>query len=178
MASGDNHRHGADEIPVDDRVLDGDRAAVEFLASSITSGGDGEGEKKTASLMSCTSCRTRASRPDALFPQRAWAGPRPRVAEKARRFWGVDAAAAKRRNVLAPASPAASRPLPQPAPVGNAPGRMNASTDERVRGFASPDGESGAGEGPHQIQHQALSHRVQPREICEQSFLLARPHLA
>lgn len=51
VASGDNHRHGAGEIPVDDRALDGEKAAVEFLASSISSGGNGEGEKKTASLM-------------------------------------------------------------------------------------------------------------------------------
>ncbi|HZF46534.1 MAG TPA: alkaline phosphatase D family protein, partial [Sphingomonadaceae bacterium] len=41
IASGDYHRHFAGTVPLDDDRPDGEMAAVEFLATSISSGGDG-----------------------------------------------------------------------------------------------------------------------------------------
>lgn len=41
VAAGDAHVHNAGVVPVRDEALDGPAAAVEFLATSITSGGDG-----------------------------------------------------------------------------------------------------------------------------------------
>lgn len=41
IASGDYHRHFAGTVPMDEEALDGEMAAVEFLATSISSGGDG-----------------------------------------------------------------------------------------------------------------------------------------
>ncbi|HVJ02648.1 MAG TPA: alkaline phosphatase D family protein [Sphingomonas sp.] len=41
VATGDAHIHAAATIPLDDRAPDGPAAATEFLATSITSGGDG-----------------------------------------------------------------------------------------------------------------------------------------
>ncbi|WP_336980745.1 alkaline phosphatase D family protein [Altererythrobacter fulvus] len=41
IASGDFHRHFAGTVPLDDERLDGEMAAVEFLATSISSNGDG-----------------------------------------------------------------------------------------------------------------------------------------
>ncbi|MDD3800448.1 MAG: alkaline phosphatase D family protein [Novosphingobium sp.] len=42
IASGDFHRHFAGTVPVRDDAPDGEMAAVEFLATSIASGGDGQ----------------------------------------------------------------------------------------------------------------------------------------
>jgi alkaline phosphatase D len=44
IASGDHHKHGAGTLPERDGAPDGKQVAVEFLASSISSGGNGNGE--------------------------------------------------------------------------------------------------------------------------------------
>jgi alkaline phosphatase D len=44
VASGDHHKHAAGTIPQRDEAPDGAQVAVEFLASSISSGGNGKGE--------------------------------------------------------------------------------------------------------------------------------------
>ena len=41
IATGDAHVHNAGVVPLRDDALNGPAAAVEFLATSITSGGDG-----------------------------------------------------------------------------------------------------------------------------------------
>jgi alkaline phosphatase D len=43
IATGDHHKHMAGAVPADDNKLDGDKIAVEFLATSATSGGNGVG---------------------------------------------------------------------------------------------------------------------------------------
>ncbi|WP_176593901.1 alkaline phosphatase [Sphingobium sp. EM0848] len=43
IASGDHHKHVAGTVPARDDDLDGEKIAVEFLATSITSGGNGDG---------------------------------------------------------------------------------------------------------------------------------------
>lgn len=44
IASGDHHKHGVGTVPEREGALDGKQVAVEFLASSISSGGNGAGE--------------------------------------------------------------------------------------------------------------------------------------
>lgn len=44
IASGDHHKHGAGTLPERPDAPDGKAVAVEFLASSISSGGNGAGE--------------------------------------------------------------------------------------------------------------------------------------
>ncbi|WP_211314348.1 alkaline phosphatase D family protein [Sphingomonas fennica] len=43
IATGDHHKHMAGAVPADDDRLDGEKVAVEFLSTSITSGGNGVG---------------------------------------------------------------------------------------------------------------------------------------
>jgi alkaline phosphatase D len=43
IATGDHHKHMAGAVPAEDDHLDGAKVAVEFLATSITSGGNGSG---------------------------------------------------------------------------------------------------------------------------------------
>jgi alkaline phosphatase D len=45
IATGDHHRHMAGTLPANDERLDGEKVAVEFLATSATTGGNGVGTK-------------------------------------------------------------------------------------------------------------------------------------
>src|SRR5690606_20287252 len=52
IASGDLHRHVVGEVPEDDERLAGDRIAVEFQGTSLSSGGNGSGDEDTARMLS------------------------------------------------------------------------------------------------------------------------------
>lgn len=51
IASGDHHKHGAGIVTEGDEPTAGKPVAVEFLASSISSGGNGSGEQGTSHVM-------------------------------------------------------------------------------------------------------------------------------
>lgn len=45
IATGDHHKHAAGTVPLHDEAPDGEKVAVEFLATSISSGGNGRGDE-------------------------------------------------------------------------------------------------------------------------------------
>jgi alkaline phosphatase D len=51
IATGDNHRHGVGSLPERDDDPEGKKAAVEFLTTSISSGGNGKGEGNVAHFL-------------------------------------------------------------------------------------------------------------------------------